>query len=271
MCTSFAVYASRPLYGMNFDFEDILITFRLLDEGGMQVFCMCGDFRGHVAEVAGMNDLGLFAAAQMLAARFKIVPAGGDVLVPPYDVFTRALRGARRTVDVLGIIGERRLAFRSDRKGHQLYADTFGQTLIVEPGETGNVLSPSGAAFTVMTNFPNREAASKRLDELRGPGTARYRIAHEFIEQHFRGFDVEQGVEVLRRTAIPSGRFRTQCSMVFDPLRGEVTLAVGQDFERLWRVDMQSGRVEALTGAGRRAAYSLWDGGVSAAQLGRPA
>lgn len=39
-CTSFAVFADRPLYGMNFDYPDVELRFTLTRVGDRKVFVM---------------------------------------------------------------------------------------------------------------------------------------------------------------------------------------------------------------------------------------
>jgi hypothetical protein len=220
MCTSFAVYFDQPMYGMNFDFADVELKWRMASDEGRQayrsVFYLCFELDGAFTEVAGVNDRGLFGAGQILVADFEIVPHSQDVLVSPYQVFVGALRKGCRVDDVLDLIGDRRLAYTSDAKGHQLYADRFGSAIVVEPGRAGNEIGRSEVGFVVMTNFaigcfdPHWQARGQEAAEWSGLGADRYRTACQFIAGH-RGH--------LHRGG--NGGAETHCALggsVYDPV-----------------------------------------------------
>jgi crotonobetainyl-CoA:carnitine CoA-transferase CaiB-like acyl-CoA transferase len=267
MCTSFAVYADRPLYGMNFDFPEVELKFRIANESSQAIFYLCVEGRGAFHETTGMNASGLFAASQILVAPFEIHPQPTDVLVSPKEVFFRALQTGFSVDDVLSILGTQRLGYRTDRKGHYLYADRHGAACVLEPAPNGNAVYRSVRPFIIMTNRPVRRDMDRAAENIARLGLDRYRIAHAIIQKRFPTFSVEDAFEVLRQTHLWKGRFKTLTSMVFDPQAGEVYLALDRDFDKIWRICMPEHTIEMISGNGRYWQDELGENGITASQL----
>jgi hypothetical protein len=267
MCTSFAVYAPHPIYGMNFDYPDVEVQFRLEGEGAEATLYMCLERDGQFMPMSGVNARGLFAAAQILVARSEILPRPDDDLISPYALFSESLRVARHTAEVVGILGGRRMAYTPQRRGHQLYADSEGHTLIVEPGVDGNVLLPSAEPYTVMTNFPNASLRDRDPSSATGCGADRFRIACDFIAGHPNGFGFTEGLEMLRRAALHANSFKTQSSWVLDPIRGEAYIVVQRDFARVWRARFAARTLETFSGFCQPVTLHLTAEGVLASQM----
>ncbi len=251
MCTSFAVYADRPLYGMNFDFPEVELKFRIAAESSQPIFYLCVQGGGVFHETSGMNAAGLFAASQILVAPFEINPLPTDTLVSPKDVFFGALQTGFQVEDVLNILGKRRLGYRTDRKGHYLYADRHGSACVLEPAPGGNMIYRSARPFTIMTNRPVRRDMDRAVEHMARLGVDRYQTAQHLIQERFATFRVEDAFEVLNQTHLWKGRFKTLVSMVFDPQANEVYLAFGRDYEKIWRVCMRDRTIETFSGFGR--------------------
>jgi len=267
MCTSFAVYADRPLYGMNFDFPDVELKFRLSNTTHQQIFYLCVEGGGVFHETTGMNAAGLFAASQILVAPFEINPRPTDTLVSPRDVFFSALSSASKVDEVLTILGPRRLGYRTDRKGHYLYADRHGAACVLEPAKDGNAIYRSARSFIIMTNRPVRRDMDRAADHLARLGLDRYQTAQKVIQERFGTFGVEDAFEVLQQTHLWKGRFKTLTSMVIDPQAGEVYLSLGRDFGRTWRICMQDHVIETFSGFGKRWQGELGEDGITTNQL----
>ena len=267
MCTSFAVYAEKTLYGMNFDFPDVELKFRLSNTNHQQIFFLCVEGGGVFHETTGMNADGLFAASQILVAPFEINPQPGDTLVSPRDIFFQALSSASSVDEVLTILGHRRLGYRTDRKGHYLYADQHGAACVLEPSPDGNAIYRSMHTFTIMTNRPIRRDMDRAAGHMARLDLDRYQTAHKIIQERFGIFNVADAFEVLQQTQLWKGRFKTLVSMVFDPHAKEVYLALGRDFDRIWRVCMQEHVAETYSGFGRYRQDEMGEDGITVNQL----
>jgi len=267
MCTSFAVYAEKTLYGMNFDFPEVELKFRLCNTKHQQIFYLCVEGGGVFHETTGMNAAGLFAASQILVAPFEINPQPTDTLVSPREIFISALTSAGNVDDVLTILGQRRLGYRTDRKGHYLYADRHGAACVLEPATDGNAIYRSARPFIIMTNRPVRRDMDRAADHLARLGLDRYQTAQMIIQERFSTFGVDDAFDILQQTQLWKGRFKTLVSMVFDPHAKEVYLALGRNFDRIWRVCMQGHVAETYSGFGRYRQDEMGEEGITVSQL----
>jgi hypothetical protein len=267
MCTSFAVYSPKPTYGMNFDFPDVEIKVDIETVGESEVFYLSFLWEGRYRRVAGVNQAGLFAAAQMLIAPFEIEPQPGDITITPYELFSRALRTGRNIEDVLKILGTRRLAYTTLRKGHQLYADINAGTCVVEPGPKSNCIFAFSKNYTVLTNNLFERQQVRAAANMQRLGVDRYLIAQQVIAANAENFTIAQGFELLSKTLLTRGRFTTQCSLVVDPHESTVYLSLNKDFEHLWKIDLIEHSLQPLNGAFKTPIQPIPPGGLTSADI----
>jgi hypothetical protein len=151
---------------------------------------------------------------------------------------------------------------------HLIAADTSGKVIILEVGETGNmVLDLSASPSAVMTNFSNCAWAGARPDSIRGAGADRYRAALAEMAR-LGGVDCPgDGMAVLRAAENTSDGFPTRASMVFDPERAKVYLAVAGDFDKVWCVDLGTGDLRPWSGSARGPLTTVDSAGVTASEL----
>jgi hypothetical protein len=267
MCTSFAIYSPRPLYGMNFDFPDVKLKLSFETAARGDVFYLCFEWDGSYRKVAGVNMAGLFVAAQILVAPFEIESQPGDIPITPYELFSRALETGRVVDDVLNILGTRRLAYTTLRKGHQLFADRRGNTCVVEPGPKSNRVYPLTGRNTVLTNNLFERQQVRAVEAMQRLGLDRYQIAHQWIGERGANFSVADGFELLRRTMLTRGRFTTQCSIVVDPGEAEIYLALKKDFQHIWKISLTERTLQPVNGKLIAAICSIPSGGFTSVDL----
>lgn len=267
MCTSFAVYSPRPLYGMNFDFPEVELKFSIETAGKVKIFYLGFKWDGRYRRVAGINTAGLFAAAQILVAQFEIEPQPGDIPITPFELFSRSLEKGQGVEDVLKILGTRRLAYTTLRKGHQLYADVHGNTCVVEPGPKSNRVYPLSGQNTVLTNNLFERQRVRAAEAMRRLGIDRYQIAHRWISERGANFTVADGFELLHRTILTRGRFTTQCSIVADPGEAVVYLSLKKDFQHIWKINLAEGTFQPLNGQVKAPIRNIQAGGITSAYL----
>jgi Linear amide C-N hydrolases, choloylglycine hydrolase family len=231
---------------MNFDFPDVDLKFDIEHAERGEVFYLCFLWDGRYRKVAGANQAGLFAAAQILVAQFEIEPQTDEASITPYELFASALENAREIDDVLMILGSRRLAYTTLRKGHQLYADIGGNTCVLEPGPKSNRVYPLTGHNTVLTNNLFERQQVRAAAAMQRLGVDRYQIAHQWIDERGVNFTVKDGLELLRRTQLTRGRFTTQCSMVVDPGEATIYLSLKRDFQHIWKINMTERTVHSL-------------------------
>jgi hypothetical protein len=267
MCTSFAVYSRKPVYGMNFDFPDVELKFEIQPAEGGDVLYMCFFWDGQYRKVAGVNSAGLFAAAQILVAQFEIELQPGEVTITPYELFTNALETGRQIDDVINILGDRRLAYNTLRKGHQLYAGMNGKTCVVEPGPKSNRIYTFSGCNTVLTNNLFERQQVRAMAAMQRLGVDRFQIAQQVIDARRANFTIADGFELLRRTQMVRGRFTTQCSIVVDPAESSVYLSLKRDFQQLWRFDLSKRSVQTFQDRDEPSRHSIPAGGITSADL----
>ena len=139
--------------------------------------------------------------------------------------------------------------------------------MVIESGESGNVVTASDGPFMVMTNFPNGDFRGVDYREVHGDGAGRYQSAYATIEKRFDNFDVDDALDVLRQTAQSTGSFPTLYSLVFDPTAREIYIAVERDFDHIWRASLDERTIESFQGFDEPISLPIGPEGVLASTL----
>jgi hypothetical protein len=268
-CTGFAVYSSKALFGMNFDYPPNEIRFSIEEHETGAVFLgsfLMDDFYAHTV---GMNEHGLFSSDQMVSPPRAVVDAPAEHEVFIWNAFYDGLRECESVDEVLAWIGDRRLVQYPAPQLHNLYADPTGNAMVVECGVSENVITPIEAPFLVMTNFHNGDFRGLPLSDIAGDGAERYRVAHRYIEQNLAAFDVDHGFEVLRRTSMSTGDFKTRYSLVCDPAALEIYIALERDYDRIWKVSLTARTIETYRGFDEHHVFPLDETGITGPSLQR--
>jgi len=266
-CTSFAVYSGRTLYGMNFDYPPCELRFSLEEHRAGCVFIGSFWMGDHYGRTVGMNDQGLLASCQM------VFPAQASAEEPkadePYiwNAFYEALQSCSRVEQVSEFIADKRLVQYPSLSLHNLYADPEGSAMVVEPGESGNVVTVSDGPFMVMTNFPNGDFQGVDYREVHGDGAHRYQTAYATIEKRFDNFDVDDALDVLSQTVQSTGGYPTLYSLVFDPAAREIYIAVERDFDHIWRASLDERTIESFHGFDEPISLPMGSEGILASTL----
>ncbi|MFH1688976.1 MAG: linear amide C-N hydrolase [Candidatus Eisenbacteria bacterium] len=268
-CTSFAVYSETALYGMNFDYDPAVpVRLTIEESDGTRAFHLAF-VRGprRIPRTAGMNEHGLFVAQQELNPMVPDAPGRGPGEQCPWELYAQALADFAAVSDVEEHLLTHQMVDCPSVTLHLLFADPTGRAMIVEPGEDGTAVTPIERDRIVMTNFANCRFVNDDIDHVRGVGADRYKLAHDYIEEHFESFDVANGLELLERTSWEL----TRCSMVFDPELGEIYVALERDFDRIFRVSLEDGTIETYSGFEEHLSWRLnrWGVPTTALQEGR--
>lgn len=258
-CTGYAVYSDTAYYGMNFDYPDVPISFGIFDDNGTKIFHM--DFKNgdYFVPTVGMNNEGMFASCQMLYPAGEIVNTPDENELSISEAFINSL--TRQSVDINNLVKDKILV-NQYLTLHTLIADSSGNAMVLEAGKDGNLISGiDSKSFMVMTNFPNASIAKGAEKDVSGVGSDRYRTAYEYIEQNIDSFDYDKAFSVLEATIQKSG-YPTQSSMVFIPDKSEVYIAIKRDFNKVWKVDIEKGTLEAYSGFDQAYSFNLSEGDI---------
>ncbi len=266
-CTSFAVYSGRTFYGMNFDYPPCEVRFALEEHEAGLVFIGTFWMGDHYGRTVGMNSQGLFSSCQMVS------PAKAEVEQPSpeelyiWNAFYDGLQNCSCVGEVTDVIADKRLVQYPTLTLHNLYADVEGSAVVVEPGETGNVITEIDGPFMVMTNFPNGDFQGVDYHEVRGDGAHRYRTAYATIEEQLEDFDLDDAFETLERTVQSTGEYPTLYSLVFDPIAREVYIVLERDFDHIWKVSLDNQTIETHQGFDKAVILPMAPEGVLGSDL----
>jgi len=266
-CTSFAVYSSKTLYGMNFDYPPNEIRFSIEEHEAGTVFIGSFWMGEHYGRTVGMNEHGLFSSDQMVFPLRADVeePAEDEIYI--WDAFYSGLQECTGVDEVVDWIGDRRLVQYPTLPLHNLYADPGGNAMVVEAGVPANVITEITGSFLIMTNFHNGDFQGTDLGDIHGDGAGRYRTAYAYIDEHVEDFNIDNAFEVLWQTAQTSGDFKTRYSLVFDPEAREVYIALERDYDHIWRASLDARTIETFAGFTQDKILPLDDEGVLAPML----
>lgn len=273
-CTSFAVYANQVYYGMNFDFINLPIKFLISVNGDIRTFHLA--FERTIGEVkffvhtAGMNSQGLFSSCQELHPEKINPPEKTDTNIFTFELYEAI--GTCRSAEEIKKMGQKFPII--DMPGitlHNLFADKNGMAFVTEAGEPDTVFTPKKDDFIVMTNFPNYTLAGKQYTDAKGKGDERYITGYEYLQQYAADFNIEKGFDLLSMCCNKDPQYPTMCSMVFDPQKGEVYIAMETDFSKILKLSIEKCTIEPFKGYAKNQILSLPAGaeGILAEDLKR--
>lgn len=250
-CTSFAVYSKNVYYGMNFDYPDVNFRFNISHNGNERIFYYDFEWeKGVYQPGTGMNTNGLFASAQIMEPmRYnKFMPDEEVINLPEFSF--QSLNNYNTVKDIKKYLNDKRFISAYARYTlHDIFADKHGNAFIAEVGEDGNKIVEMKDKFIVMSNFPNSDFEGKDYSVVSGTGADRYKIAYEYINSKKDNFNINDGLEVLKKTVqTKAGGWPTQCSILFDPAKNEAYVALKGDFNNIWKVAIDKGIMETFSG-----------------------
>ncbi|MFV0399884.1 MAG: choloylglycine hydrolase [Oscillospiraceae bacterium] len=269
MCTSFAVYGqNNPIYGMNFDAEEIDLKLKINDYADRYVFCFSGLMGEAYVDIAGINSDGLFICSQALEYSPNFQPSSDEKDIFAFDVFEEALRERDSLPGFFDALNNRSVFFPSNplfpNMGvHAIIADQHGDAAILEEGTRTNVISKINGAFIVMTNFPNGDFEKQKFDEVCGCGADRYINAYINIKDNMNDFGVNEAFDVLKKTR----QDITICSIVFDPSNFEAYICFNIDFGKRWKISLKEKRMYSLSGLNDNRSMLITAEGVHTREL----
>lgn len=263
-CTGFVYFGDETVYGMNFDFPDTELLFRVDEVDGVKVFSMAFDAGGEYVPTVRFNSAGLFISEQMQypdMTKIKTLGEGqyyiGDVSpnVETYDSVER----------VLEFVSDKQLVQRNVTV-HDLYADTQGHAVVLEAGEDQNQVTSIDGKFLVMTNFPQTDTIGKAPEDVLGAGADRYQKAYQLLAGGSDQSPPELGWSVLNDTR-QSGSYSTQCSLIFLPEKNEARILLKNDSDRIWILNIETGDFEVHAVDGSIIKETFPEEGLTATQL----
>jgi len=270
-CTSFAVYGSQVIYGMNFDFLNLPMKFIASTQGDITSFHLAfertlGDVKFFV-NTAAMNTKGLFASCQELHPTNENPPGKSDENLFTFELYD-AVNRCPSVKDVLELSRDKPLIDLAGLTLHNLFADTSGMAVVTEAGDKEKAaITEKEGTFIVMTNFPNQSLAAGDFPDEEEKGADRYILCHEYLNEHGDDFNIEHGLKLLEKAYNRDPEYPTGCSMVFDPQNLMVYAALFRDFEHIWQVSVADKTVKEYRGFDTARVYKLDEEGILLSDL----
>jgi len=286
MCTSFAAYFDKPIYGMNMDDQERERRFKVTilkcnkkcgDKGNcskcilknsnvIRFHCQIKDGNGFL-ENACMNNFGVFSNYQTLIPNNETKLDKPKLSIPIGKLFYQSQMYSKNVKDILGHIGNKTL-YNDFRTGlHNMFADKNGNAIILERSENGNEISNIKDNFIVMTNFPVYEFAGKPYSKVMGFGEDRYKIAYKEINSQKKNFDIMQGFNVLEKAKNTSSQNPTVCSMIFEPNELNIYIVLFGKFDKIWKISILNNSIETYKGFNEQYKFKLGSKGMLSSQL----
>jgi hypothetical protein len=263
-CTSFAEYSQKTYYGMNFDHYVDDIRFSVRDKNNMKVFRMDFANNGNYASAASLNNEGVFSACELVYPEKVLVKKKDENQMDICQVFSKAAYSSK-VQDIRNIIDGKTLIC-GDVFAHTLSADASGDAMVLETDNKEQWMTNIEGKSIVMANFMNHNMKEIARDD-GGIGRDRYKIAKDYIDSHMDAFSYEDGMTVLQNTIQKSGQYPTQSSMLFDPERAEVFIALKGDFTKIWKVSINNKTIETFKGFDTHQSFEFNNDGISAKKL----
>lgn len=266
-CTGFAVYAPEgTYYGMNFDYPEVPMRVRVADagEGYNRFFSLAYDIEEYTLDNAIMNDQGMFTTTQ---DHYPMEP-----FVNAYDEnYEGMLQFAFWTPYAYGDVKRIRTAIAESKpmqhmfgSVHDLFADIYGDAVILELIDEEVVLTDIEGPYIVMTNFAVDQLREVEPRKAKGYGQDRYITAQQMIEENFDTFDVDKAFEILNATKQSKyAYYPTRYSVVHDPLNLTSYFVLHQNFDQIWQVTLEDGMLRTYKGFSAPLEMPLSDKGVS--------
>ena len=250
MCTSFAVYSQqKPVYGMNFDTDDIDLKLKVNSYKDKNLFYFSGFAGNKYRDIAGFNSEGLFICTQAVdyGPGFKAGCDENDWFA--FDAFDEALKETKKASEFFEILNKRVIAYPRnplypDLGLHTIIADKTGDAFILEEGSNTNAVSPIHNDFIVMTNFPNGKFKETNYKEVHGIGADRYICAYEYSNNNIDSFGINEAFEVLNKTS----QENTLCTIVYEPLKNEIYISFKKDLRKKWKISLMDKTIQSLDG-----------------------
>lgn len=262
MCNSFAVYGDNPIYGMNFDYDDVELILKLVKVNDKIVFKLSFINENNAPKpihvcVAAMDTNGLFMNLQTL------IPNDEKL----YKVYYKKINWLRllfskRSQSMLEIItpcftkGELSSTFadcnstaevqkaiikinhlyipkKAVPKHHSLIADRK-DAFIFEIVDGKNNITKMDDTFIIMSNFPNGQFKGDNYNDVYGTGDTKYKQLYEYITKTIKSFDEYHAKSALEMVVNDN----TQASLIFLPAENIIKLYFKGEFNSEYTISL---------------------------------
>lgn len=248
---------------MNFDAENVDLKLTITGHARGNILHFLALMDGVYREVACVNGCGLFICTQAVeyGQGFKPACANSDWSV--FDFFDEAMEKAETASEFLQLLNNKVIRYPTNPLFphfglHTIVADKYGDAFILEEQLGAMAITRIDSHSIVMTNFPNGLFQSTAYDKVYGCGADRYILAHQYINNKFRDFEISDAFSVLSATS----REDTLCSIVFEPLRSFAYLRIKSVAAQTWKISISDKKIETLDGFAVNGSFPIADDSI---------
>lgn len=270
-CTGFVIYTEmETFYCMNFDYPDYEILFQLEDIGvDTTVFTAGFMYGGYSNKYFGFNSQGNFSTFQQLYPEFELCNTAPNIdLGVAWTYFVNWFTTVDGFLDFLDFTEMTVVKISTlPDDFHILMADKTGNSMILEPIDTGHELTFSDTNFQVMANFPIYQFQDVEYTEVSGVGASRYINTYEYLENNNIDFDLDKCINALQISMQTSGSYKTQTSLIANPKTNEIYIILNRDFEHIWKASIKDRNICTYQGFDEEQTIYFDDDGISENEL----
>lgn len=261
-CTSFVYDGEVKVRGMNFDFYDnpeILLNF--LTDGPENAFYMA--FYGY-AVTFGINESGVFCTLQALS-QYEHKEYEGQTMSFA-EAFLHCIMDYNDVGEFQDFLLQQKLSIPPLMYVHMLCADTYSNAFITEIGEKGTEITqkPEDQDILAMTNFRAYQFDIYSLyKKVYGAGAARYKKTYEYLLKKPQIKTYEEAFQVLEVSKTSD----TEFSAVFFPEEKAAYITFDGDFNRVWKLALETKTITTEKGFDNQRAYNFENGSINKSEL----
>lgn len=250
MCTAFASYHKKPVYGWNFDYDPTDIYVSIRSEGELKLFTLYGNYSGNRVTLLMFSSYGLFACYNALPdpkMRFNLEKSGS--MFPMTEIW-KAISPLKSAREVQELFRDKVLTYYPLKRNdlppssfHYLFADRTGGAFILEYDLEETYLTPIAGKHLVMTNFANCKDIP--ANDTPFNGRDRFLYALDYIEKHKDNFSLEEGLRVLLHTQ-QQAAWKTLISIAYDAEKNSVYFTLNRRNSTLFKINLAEGLLKGL-------------------------
>ncbi|MBD7963622.1 hypothetical protein [Fictibacillus norfolkensis] len=203
---------------------------------------------GRFLPAIGFNKKGIFMNLHMVNSNEEGKYTRNKNSVHMMRLFDEVLSEKVKTSVLPTYLQEKAIVNVPDYSVQSLIVAPDKKSFIVEPGRKYIGTDQLEDDFMVLTNFSVRDAMEHDDETLQGPGSDRYLVAYDELQNSRGHFSVEKGLTILKQTVQREGDYPTQLSMIYSPEDESVYFSLNADFNRLYKFSFSDMRITTVSG-----------------------
>ena len=249
MCTSFAVYSKKAVFGMNYDYIPVNNYAVIRKKGSVHSFQLMTEAADRIYPQFIFNSSGFFFNFQSInGSDFRCSKVKTENSIDLFD-FCDSIQFASSVQEAVAIMQDHSLSVPLNFKVpilsiQSLLADRSGDTAVFDYDRDKTHITPGKYRPVVMTNFAH--CAPPPEKDIQFLELTRYTTADRYIKSH-KDFDIDDGLKVLQLTQLNDAP-ETLVSAVIDVNSSEIYLFLNRNFDRIIKINLKQCTLSGFQG-----------------------